>query len=56
MEKIYELGEGSNVALAKRAAVETEGSIIAARDGLSYFLLFRRDFGMSALDCTVSMT
>ncbi len=55
-EKIYELGEGTNVALAKRAAVETEGSIIAAIDGLSFFFLLRMDFGRSALDCYVSMT
>lgn len=53
LEKIYELGEGTNVALAKMAAAETEGSTIAARDGLLFFLLSRRDFGMSALDCTV---
>ena len=49
-EKIYEAGEGTNVALAKRAAAETEGSTIAARDGLSCFFLLRRDFGRSALD------
>jgi hypothetical protein len=55
-EKIYELGEGTNVALAKRAAAETEGSTIAAMDALSYFFLFRRDFGRSALDCEMSMT
>jgi len=48
--KIYELAEGTNVALAKRAAAETEGSTIAARDGRSFFFL-RRDFGRSALDC-----
>lgn len=50
-EKMYELGEGTNVALAKRAAVETEGSMIAAMDGLSCFFLLRRDFGRSALVC-----
>jgi hypothetical protein len=50
-EKMYEFGEGTNVALAKRAAAETEGSTIAAIDGLSFFFLPRRDFGRSALDC-----
>jgi hypothetical protein len=50
LEKIYELGEGTNVALAKRMAVETEGSTMAARDGLSCFFWLRTDFGRSALD------
>lgn len=49
-EKIYELGEGTNVALAKRTAVETEGSTIAAIDGLSFFFCPRTDFGRIALD------
>jgi len=49
-EKMYELGEGTNVALAKRMAVETEGSTIAAIDGLSCFLWLLTDFGRSALD------
>ena len=55
-ERIYELGEGTNVALAKRAAAKTEGSTIAVMDALSYFFLFRRDFGRSAFDCNMSMT
>ena len=54
-ERVYELGEGTNVALANRAAAEMEGSTIAAMDALSFFLLFRRDFGRSALACNMSM-
>jgi hypothetical protein len=47
---MYELGEGTNVALAKSAAVETEGSTIAIIDGLLCFFLLRRDLGRRALD------
>ena len=49
-EKMYEPGDGTNVALAKRVAVEMEGSMSAAIDGHPCFFLFRRDFGRSALD------